>query len=178
MDRCKGGDKDAFRIIVERHQEYAFALAFRTLCESEDSKDVTQESFIRVWTHRADYRPGVKFTTWLYAIVINLCRDRLRAQQRREQVFMRANDMVNQAVTMSEDSPEETAIHQDLADRILALTKRLPDRQRLVFILRDLHDQSVEEVSAILRMSPAAVRTNLCYARAALRTKLQEMREG
>lgn len=178
MDRCQHGDKDAFRNVVERHQEYAFALAFRMLCESEESKDVTQESFIRVWTHRGDYRAGVKFTTWLYKIVINLCRDRLRARQRRKQIFQRLNDTVLEVAMMSGDNPEETAVHQDLADRILALTKTLPDKQRTVFILRDLHDQSVEEVSAILGISPAAVRTNLCYARAAIRTSLEKTKKG
>jgi RNA polymerase sigma-70 factor (ECF subfamily) len=178
MERCQHGDKDAFRGIVERHQEYAFALAFRMLCESEESRDVTQESFIRVWTHRGDYRPGVKFTTWLYKIVVNLCKDRLRARLRREQIFQRSNDVVLEGATMSGDNPEEAAMHQDLADRILALTTTLPDKQRTVFILRDLHDQSVEEVSVILGMSPASVRTNLCYARAAIRARLEETKKG
>lgn len=177
MDRCKRSDKDAFRQIVERHQEYAFALAFRILCESEDAKDVVQESFIRVWTHRVDYDAGVKFTTWLYKIVINLCYDRLRAKQRREKIFLRSNDRMEEPAEVYRENPEETAANRDLAERISHLAAKLPEKQRIVFTLRDLHDQTIEEVAASVGISPEAVRTNLCYARAAIRAKLQGMRK-
>jgi len=177
MDCCKQSDTDAFRQIVKRHQGYAFALAFRILCESEDAKDVVQESFIRVWTHRAEYHADVKFTTWLYKIVVNLCYDRLRAKQRREKMFLRQDDRMGEPTEMHSDNPEELAVNRDLAERILHLAAKLPEKQRIVFTLRDIHDQTIEEVAAIVGISPESVRTNLCYARAAIRTRLEGMRK-
>ena len=177
MDRCKRSDKDAFRQIVERHQEYAFALAFKILCESEDAKDVAQESFIRVWAHRVDYRADVKFTTWLYKIVVNLCYDRLRAEQRREKIFLRPDHRMEETAEIHSSNPEELAVNRDLAERIFHLAEKLPEKQRIVFTLRDLYDQTIEEVATIVGISPEAVRANLCYARAAIRTKLEGKRK-
>ncbi len=177
MDRCKRADKEAFREIVERHQEYAFALAFRILCEGEEAKDVVQESFMRVWIHRADYRAEMKFTTWLYRIVVNLCYDLLRAKQRRERIFLRAGENMGALVEADRHDPEELEENRDLAERIRRFAKGLPERQRIVFALRDLQDQTVEEVAAIVGISASAVRTNLCYARAAIRMKLQEQKK-
>jgi RNA polymerase sigma-70 factor (ECF subfamily) len=177
MDRCKHADKEAFREIVERHQEYAFALAFRILCESEAAKDVVQESFIRVWIHRGDYRAEMKFTTWLYRIVVNLCYDLLRAKRRREHVFLPMGESMGTHVEADRHDPEELAGNRDIAEWILRLAGNLPERQRIVFTLRDLQDQTVEEVAAIVGISPGSVRTNLCYARAAIRMRLEAMRK-
>lgn len=171
MERCGRNDKRAFREVVQRNQEYAFALAFRFLCDNEEARDVVQESFVRVWTHRADYDPGTKFTTWLYRIVVNLCYDRLRALQRRDKIFSRAENRMQGAAAT--DNPEELAANRDLAERISRLAETLPEKQRIVFTLRDLHDQTVEEVAAIVGISAESVRTNLCYARAAIRAKLE-----
>lgn len=177
MERFKSGDKRAFQQVVEHHQEYAFALAFRILFESEEARDVVQESFIRVWTHRSEYHMNVKFTTWLYKIVVNLCYDRLRRKQRREKLFVRSSDTYEDPVTMDNENPGELAANRDLAEQIMSLAGKLPEKQRIVFTLRDLHDQTIDEVAAIVGISPESVRTNLCYARAAIRSKLQAMRK-
>jgi RNA polymerase sigma-70 factor (ECF subfamily) len=74
-------------------------------------------------------------------------------------------------------NPEELAVNRDLAERIFHLAENLPEKQRIVFTLRDLHDQTIEEVATIVGISQEAVRTNLCYARAAIRTKLEGTRK-
>ena len=78
IERSRGGDGEAFRLLVKAHQGYAYALAFRLVCDDEAAKDVVQESFIRIWKHLPEYRPTVKFTTWMYRIVVNLSYDRLK----------------------------------------------------------------------------------------------------
>lgn len=173
MDRCKHADTEAFREIVERHQGYAFALAFRILCENEEAKDVVQESFIRVWAHRADYRTEMKFTTWLYAIVVHLSVDLLRARQRRERIFLRAGESVECSGRAEANDPAVQAGNRDLAEQIRRIAENLPAKQRIVFTLRDLQDQTVEEVAAIAGISVGSVRSHLCSARAAIRMKLQ-----
>ena len=69
LDASKKGDSTAFRKLVEHFQSYVFSLALRFLCNEEDSKDVTQESFGRVWKHLKKYNSKSKVTTWLYRIV-------------------------------------------------------------------------------------------------------------
>ena len=83
IERSRRGEREAFRVLVEHHQSYAFALAFRLVCDEDAAKDIVQESFIRVWKHLSEYRPTVKFTTWLYRIVVNLSYDRLKTDRRR-----------------------------------------------------------------------------------------------
>ena len=131
-----------------------------------------------MWMHRAEFRTDVKFTTWLYRIVTNLCLDFLRARRRRDNIFLRMGDEVAEPMEEDSRSPEELAGNRDLAGKILRLAENLPERQRIVFTLRDLQDQTIEEVAAIVGISPASVRTSLCYARAAIRTQLNEMRKG
>jgi RNA polymerase sigma-70 factor (ECF subfamily) len=177
MESWRHGNTSDFRQVVALHQGYAFGLAFRILCESEEAKDVVQECFIRIWTHRAEYRPEVKLTTWIYTIVSNLCNDRLRARMRRARVITTRGADAEDFAVSSEQGPEELAENRDLAERITALAASLPEKQRTIFTLRDLQDQSIEEIADILGMSSQSVRTNLCYARAAIRSRLQHLRK-
>jgi RNA polymerase sigma-70 factor (ECF subfamily) len=173
MERSARGEQDAFRQVVSRHQEYVFALALRILCDSVEAREVVQDTFIRLWSHRSEYRHEVKLTTWIYKITTNLCYDRLRDRRRRGRIFFRSGEVEENAVATTRGNPLELVEHQDLAERIGVLAELLPEKQRLVFTLRDLQDQTMEEVSEILGMSVQSVRTNLCYARAAIRSRLE-----
>jgi RNA polymerase sigma-70 factor, ECF subfamily len=167
IERSQNGERDAFRQLVEHHQSYAFSLAFRLVCDEDAAKDIVQESFIRVWEHLGEYRPAVKFTTWLYRIVVNLSYDRLKADRRRVRVMsIERQEPVDCAAS------EIALMNRDLAERIRALAGGLPPKQRMVFTLRDLHDLSVQETANILAISTNAVKANLSYARRRIRTNL------
>jgi RNA polymerase sigma-70 factor (ECF subfamily) len=131
-----------------------------------------QESFLRVWKHIDRYDPNQKFTTWLYKIVSNLCVDRFRSLKRSRNIFLsRDRDPV------MEDLPDERdwetlRSYEQLADIIRALSNRLSRTQKLVFTLRDLQDLTVEEVVEITGLSVGSVKTNLHYARKAIRDML------
>ena len=156
---------------MEEFQLYAYALAFRTLADEEDAKDVVQETFIRLWNNLRRYDPSVKFTTWLYSIVINLCYDSLRSRRAR-----RAADTTDASLLASiatEDNPERTLDNAELGALIGTLTEELPPKQRMVFVLRDLQGLSIREVCDILHLSEGSVKTNLVYARKHLRGKLE-----
>ena len=76
--RCQQGDKQAFRWVVQTHQQMVFSLALKMLCDEEEAKDAVQETFIRVWQGIRDFDPQRTFTTWLYTIASHLCLDRLK----------------------------------------------------------------------------------------------------
>ena len=84
ISRSRRGDLSAFRLLMESQQRYAYAVAYRLLHDTENAKDVVQEAFIRVWNNLDKYRQEVKFTTWLYKIVINLCYDKMKMESRRK----------------------------------------------------------------------------------------------
>jgi RNA polymerase sigma-70 factor (ECF subfamily) len=159
--------------LVDAHQQYAFALAFRILCDEDDARDVVQESFISIWKHILEYNPRNLFTTWMYRIVTNKAKDRLKANIRRENVMSRDVPAMN-AASGSNMLDQELA-NKDLAERIRSLAENLPITQRLVFILRDIQDLSVPETAEALSISQGSVKTHLCHARAYLRRAITDI---
>lgn len=172
LQQCKNGNTLAFREIVKKYERYAYILAFRNLLDEDDAKDVVQESFIRVWKHIKLFNNQVKFTTWLYRIVVNLCYDRLKAIKRKEKVMINKSEYHKIFFSLESD-PEKIIDNKQLAGIIGNLAEHLSFKQRIIFILRDIQELSIEEVSAILNMSKNAVKTNLVYARKNIREKLE-----
>ena len=163
---------------MESQQQYAYALAFRLLHDEDDAKDVVQEAFIRVWNNLARYTPEVKFTTWLYKIVVNLCYDRIKMEARRRTLFGYVSRLLNRDDIPDGNDLQQAAENVDLSERILSAAKKLPPVQNLVFHLRDVQDFSIEEISEIAGISAGSVKTNLCYARKRLRIAMIHMQEG
>ncbi len=117
----------------------------------------------------------MKFTTWMYKIVVNLCYDKAKSNKRRTSVFARLNDD-----SSKDDCIENTDIEQDLTNKeTAALIKRIADelseKQRMIFLLRDLQDLTIEEVTEITGMSESAIKTNLFYARQNIKKKLAKL---
>ena len=169
IGRCVERDEIAFEQLVRQFQSYAFALAMRLLCNEEEASDAVQESFVRVWRHIYRYDRKKKFTTWLYTIVTNQSLDRLRAIRRSRRLFFSRDEYLDAEDVQSLDDIAEIQSNEELTAMIISLTAALPEKQRLVFTLRDLQDLSVGEVAEIADMSVASVKTNLHYARRRIR---------
>jgi len=174
IERARNGSRSAFAELVRSHQQFAYGIAFRLLWDAHEAEDIVQETFVRIWRHLHRWNPDQPFTTWMYVIVTNLCRDRLRERKRRPFLRMESEQMEqfeDPAGTL--EGPESV----DLLNIIGRLTERLSLKQRLVFTLRDLQDLSVQEVAKIAGISEASVKTNLHLARRKLRALLiQEYR--
>ena len=169
ISRCREGDLAAFRLLMESQQRYAYAVAFRLLHDTDNAQDVVQEAFIRVWNNLGRYRPEVKFTTWLYKIVINLCYDRMKMESRRKRWLGYFGGTREQEEGVHGRDLATDIENADLRTHILREAKSLPPRQRLVFHLRDIQDFSLEEIAERAGMSIGTVKTNLCYARRKIR---------
>jgi RNA polymerase sigma-70 factor (ECF subfamily) len=173
LQQCKNGNTLAFREVVRKYERYAYILAFRNLLNEDDAKDVVQESFIRVWKHIRLFDNRIKFTTWLYRIVVNLCYDSLKTKKRKEKVIT-TNMEYLEILCDPENNLDKNVGDKQLAEIIESLAENLSFKQRLVFILRDLQELSIAEVSAILNMSKNSVKTNLVFARKNIRQKLEK----
>lgn len=166
------GDLNAFETVLKNYQYYAYTVAFRVLTNDDDAKDVVQECFIRIWKNLGGYNAKVKFTTWMYKIVINLCYDKLR---RRKTEYER-NEVLDEQFIGSDDNPEQLLANKEQAEIIKHISDGLPEKQRMVFVLRDLEELTTDEVSQIMEMSVESVKANLSIARKTIRAKLIKWR--
>jgi RNA polymerase sigma-70 factor (ECF subfamily) len=166
------GDLAAFRGLVENHQHFIYSVAFRTLMNKEDAEDVVQETFIKVWLNLKYFNFQGKFTTWLYRIAVNQCLDRLKCKRRRN-IDLDSSAESKNLFLLSDQEPEYSE-EKDIADHIRNLAEQLSPKQRMVFILRDIQDLSIEEVCRYTQLSEGSVKTNLYHARNTIRLKLKE----
>lgn len=162
------GDPQAFRLLVETYQGLAYSIAFRFTREEQESEDIVQEAFVKVWKNLSRYDKQFSFKTWLAKIVTNLCLDFLKSGRRKKMIR-------EHQVKMTEPSVDESKIEMDELKAIVAeLASRLTEKQRAVFILRDLEQFTPDEVCAALNMSFGNVKSNLYYARIKIKDGLQK----
>jgi RNA polymerase sigma-70 factor, ECF subfamily len=168
---ASNGNHAAFRTIVEQHQAFVYAVAFRFVNDSVDAEDLTQEIFIRLWKSLHTYRDDVKFTTWLYRIVANRCLDFLKSSHGRN----RKNkvDVTSGHFVQDHSTPEKELQQNELMQVIQKAAGELTPKQKAVFILRDLEGLSSEEVSEALKMPVGNVKSNLFYARQKMSEKIK-----
>jgi RNA polymerase sigma-70 factor, ECF subfamily len=157
------GDRHAFRVLVESQQAFAYAVAFRFVGDAGDAEDIVQEAFVRLWKNLHQYRPEVKLSTWLYRIIANLCLDFLKSRPEKQR--RSAVDIDRSHAVTDPNTPESDLHRRELMDAIRAAADELTPVQKAVFILRDLEELSVDEVSDILSMPAGNVKSNLYYAR-------------
>lgn len=164
------GDRQAFRVIVENHQSFVYAVAYRMVGNRAEAEDITQEAFIRLWKNISKYRTDVKLSTWLYKIVTNLCLDYLKSPRNRQR---RHHDKLEHAASVqSSVTPETILAGKEVMLAIEKATEALPPMQKAVFVLRDLESLSVAETCAILSLTPDKVKTNLFHARKRISERL------
>lgn len=159
IKRCQQGDQEAFRELVNRYQEKVIWIAYQMIGNYEESRDISQEAFIRVYRSIHSFNLMSNFYTWLYRIVVNLCIDFLRKQKPppRPASFEEVGD-VNAA-------PEQILEKQELSEEIYRVLQKLPHSYRIILILRDIEGFSCKEISKIVGCNANTVRWRLFRAR-------------
>jgi RNA polymerase sigma-70 factor, ECF subfamily len=167
LRRIADDDEAAFRELVSRHIDRAFALALRILGNRADAEDVVQDAFLKVWIHRGRWIEGrAKFSTWLYRVVTNRCIDFTR-QPRGEDV-----DSVPE---LADDQPDAvTSMHRDEVHGMLEVAmKRLPDQQRIAVVLSYHENLSNSDIAEVMGTTISAVESLLKRGRQQLRKLLR-----
>ena len=177
-------DERAFEALMRRHNQLLYRLARSILKDDAEAEDAVQEAYIAAYRNIAAFRGGAKLSTWLARIVINESYMRLRKRKRRAAIVVPL-EAADGAGTGREPSLEEEAMAGEMAERPEAAAMRaelrrllerridaLPEQFRVVFILRDVEELSVEETAECLDVPPATVRTRAFRARALLRESL------
>ncbi len=174
LSKCKQGDRHAFARLIAEFQKAVFSVAIRLLCNEEDAKDATQETFIKVWCHLKEYDSSKKFATWLYSIVTNHCMDKLRSPHSNR----KAGNWVDENLMkrfLSDDNAESQLMNADLAKLIQMATESLTPKQKLVFTLRYLEEMEMDEIAEISGMTTDQIKSNLYLARNQMQEKLKRI---
>jgi RNA polymerase sigma-70 factor, ECF subfamily len=170
IEKVKKGDQAAFRKVVEEYQQMAFSMAFRIVCDEEEARDIVQDSFIKIWQKIDTYDMTMKFSTWLCKIVANSAIDRMRQIRRSNHVKL--ENVIGKIDILNLDKTQKEIDNKETASLIRWLAEGLPEKQQLVFIMRDLEGIESSEVREILDMPETSVKSNLYHARLAIREKL------
>ena len=169
MGRVQHRDRDAFAVLVARHLDGIHAFNYRMTRDAQDAADLAQETFLRVWSSAATWRPDrVRFTTWLHRIARNLCIDAHR--RRRETRETGANLAAEDGV------PEDAATTARLRRALDVALADLPERQRTALVLCHREGMTNRQAALVLEVSVDALESLLARARRTLRLKLREYR--
>ena len=179
MQRLAGGHEAALNDLMARHARPVFQFLCRMLGNEDDANDLAQETFVRVYQHRASFRPGAKFTTWLYTIAGNLARNHHRWLARHPKVSLDAESEITgqslgAVLPSSGPSPDGAAVTAERAAAVRAAVDNLPADLREVIILCEWQDLSAAEAAVILDTTPKAVDNRLYRARNLLRARLKK----
>jgi RNA polymerase sigma-70 factor (ECF subfamily) len=173
------GERDAARErygdIVAHQQRRAVRIAYQYLRDAHDADEAVQDAFIKVFTHITSYREDLPFEVWFTRILVNACLDLRKSRSRRLRwtVPMSSHpDVMPLDPPAPEPTPEQRVVSRERATEITAAVDSLPDRQRTVFTLCHLADQTTAEVSQALGLSEATVRVHLFRAIRKLRRLL------
>ena len=175
--RSIGGDLDSFNQLVVRWERPIYALAYRVIGREEDARDVCQETFLRAFRALRGFKGQAKFSSWLYRITLNLCRDWIR-RERRAPTAQAPEGVDLVELASSEQADVETV--EDLVSRRLlgqAVAKAmalLPDDQRTAIILKEYHGLTFQEIADLLECPLSTVKTRLYQGLSVLRRQLEE----
>ncbi len=182
MLRLQQGDDLALNALMEHWQEPLVAFILRYAGNEQDALDLAQETFVRIYESRARYRPSAKFSTWLFAIASNLCRNLARWRARHPAVSLHTpaegNEPLAAILPAAGDSPADSAERHDLASAVREHIQALPHDLRTAILLSEFQDLSHDEIAEILGCSSKAVETRLYRARKILRESLARWKVG
>jgi RNA polymerase sigma-70 factor (ECF subfamily) len=172
--RSIGGDADSFNQLILRWERPIYALAYRTIGREEDARDVCQETFLRAFRALPGFRGQAKFSSWIYRIALNLCRDWIRRERRTG--FVQPPEGVDLMDLVAAEEPSESIEdlvarkHQIQAiERAMAL---LPEEQRTAIVLKEYHGLTFQEIAELLGCPLSTVKTRLYQGLSVLRREL------
>jgi RNA polymerase sigma-70 factor (ECF subfamily) len=177
IDRCRAGELEAFRPLVQRYQRLAFSVALRMLGSRADAEDVAQQAFTDAYhaLHRFDGAGRRNaFSTWLVRIAVNRCKDLLKSKKRGEVPLEGEVGGGEAAFAHDPSNPEAIALRGEQRRRLESALLRLPLKYREVLILKDVEELPYEEIRSILRLPITTLKIRVVRGRAMMQKLLAE----
>ena len=177
LEALQAGNPEEYSRIVDAYYSKIYRLAIRMLNQQQDAEDVLQETFLKAYRGLKSFDGRSKISTWLFRIATN---EALMILRRKHPEMVSIDEPVETEEGEQEPLqiidwcclPEEELLSEETRERLDAAVQKLPERLRVVFLLRDMNDLSTHETAEVLGLSDTAVKTRLSRARLRLREEL------
>jgi len=174
------GDERSFNMIVIKYQDMIFNLCHSITGDYDEARDCAQETFIKVYRNLGGFKQKSSLSTWLYRIAVNTCRNRISLLANRISRKAVRLDGLSSSMTASVDIEDgrhnPATMYEEKERRTLLIReiKKLPLKQRILVVLRDIEGKSYDEIGTITGMKPGTVKSKLSRARETLKLALRE----
>src|SRR6201982_3740175 len=185
VERTLAGEREAYRVLVERHSQYVYRLAYRMTNKREDAEEVVQEAFLRAYQKLQQFAGNANFGTWVYRIAANYAIDRLRQKKNedaRREVPSRAAEGESESDPLEKlkdpaPSPERLAGNAQLAQKMQEALETLTPAERTAIVMRHWDGSGIEEIAAVLKSNSSAAKNTVFRAVQKLRQALKPFAE-
>jgi RNA polymerase sigma-70 factor (ECF subfamily) len=167
VTRARGGDSDAFRVLVDRHSRSIFRLAWRMTGSAQDAEDLVQETFLRAYRNLDSFQERANFGTWLYRIGVNCSLDWLRKRRPVEELDGNVQADLEGNGPMEKDhriGPDRMILQMEVRERVRRALGGLSPVERAAFVLRHFEGMSIEEISGALGLRSNAAKHSIFRA--------------
>lgn len=181
IDQIIKGDRNLYRMLVERYQLLVFRTCMGFLHNKEDADDLTQDVFIQTYQTLTAFKGDASFSTWIYRIAVNASLNRIRKSsknkflQRLENVFSGDKGREYSFPISEMESPENILIHAERNEWVEKALSSLPEKQRIAIVLSKYDDLSQKEIAEIMETTEGAVEALIQRAKSNLREKLSSL---
>jgi RNA polymerase sigma-70 factor (ECF subfamily) len=167
---------DSFNQLIVRWERPIYALAYRVIGREEDARDVSQEAFLRAYRALPGFKREAKFSSWLYRITLNLCRDWIRKQRRApvSQMPEEVDILEIAAAAEPSESIEDLVARRELTAVVAQAMTQLPPEQRTAIILKEYHGMTFQEIADLQGCPLSTVKTRLYQGLSVLRRHLEQ----
>ena len=183
VERAQAGDRDAFRELVEKYQRRVYSICYGMLKNPDDSMDVSQEVFVKVFRYLEKFNGESTFYTWLYRIAVNMCIDFIRKNSRMRAVDY--DDGIARIESMDDGgdnilpstlglNPDKVYGRKELRQKMLEALETLSENHRTILIMREVDGLSYDELAEVLNISKGTVMSRLYHARRYYQDALRE----
>jgi RNA polymerase sigma-70 factor (ECF subfamily) len=174
---CLAGDRSAFDLLVLRWDRKIQGAIYRLIGSEDDARDLCQEAFLKAYRGLGAFKGEAKFSSWLYQIALNLCRDRMRRRKGRTLVSLDALEADGQAPVLRDDTTAlDIAVTRDVERHVKAAVMALAEDQREVIVLKEYEGLTFQEIADVLDLPVSTVTTRLYRGLDKLKERLS--REG
>ena len=171
VETIRGGDSEAFELLVRRKTTKVYALCYRIIGNAEDAKDISQLVFIKLWENLEKYDQRYAFDTWLYRMVTNVAIDFIRNRQSRDNAV---NSNLRLVKTSIEAEQGVTVQRKEIETIFNDVSQSLSPTQKAIFVMREMDDLPSAEIAKILGCRESTVRNHLFNARKVMQQQLQK----
>lgn len=182
IEQAKDGDLEAFETLIINYEKLVYNVIYRLIGNPEDTYDLSQETFIKVYTKINQFDGSSKFSTWLYRIATNTCLDELRRRKRKETFSIDQGIEGESGYIYPEQEDKSENIENKIVEKEKALIiqkalGQVNEKNREALVLRDIQQLSYEEIADILKLSLGTVKSRISRGRQQVKKILMQDKE-